>query len=362
MELVFPPLTLSRPGRFAEPEQVQESLTGRITLPSEPLAVVGRNNTAAVLLRDGRVALLCLNDRTLLWTETSHVRSGELPGRPGQNDLNMLHNEHGIYILTRDGATGLTHDGRRIWSARLRGAVSLPAFGDDGILYSGGNNWVLYAHRMEDRIRSVQRLIYTDFLEGYYGTRTPPPSSWAEYHFRFDDATLGERFAEIEAAIRNGNVGAMEKEYLAWLMETAGSYIGSPRPLTQGPAHVQHRAEAARLLAYIGSRETIPFLADLFTRDPSPHIRSIAAETIGRIGVDPEGLALFAFQTAILPPFRLLNESVLTAVAGATGALCRFSGPPLSDIGVRLLTILASYDWLPAVRNRAQMELRSLFN
>jgi len=215
---------------------------------------------------------------------------------------------------------------------------------------------------VEYHIRIAERIVSGEILQGDYGTRNPAPSSWAEYHFRFDDAALGERFAEIHAAVRTGNVGPLETEYLAWLTETAGSYIGSPRPLTVAPAHMRHRVEAARLLAYIGSRETIPFLADLFTREPDPFVRSIAAESIGRIGVDPDGLALSAFKNAILPPFRLLNENVLNAVAAATGALCRFSGPPLADVGVRLLTILAGYNWAPVARNRAQAELRSLFN
>jgi len=341
-------------------EHANESLGGRLALTSPPLGAVGRNDEAAVLLRDGRVSLLSLIDQRILWTQASHIRPGELPSRPGHDDLHMLFDERGIYVLTRHGASGFTSDGRRLWTIRLRGAAALPAFGDDGILYSGGADWILYAYRLEDRVRLVQRPIYGEMPDGDYGTGNPGPSTWANYHFRFDDRSLEERFSEIRLAIRNGAVGAQEKEYAAWLMETAGSLITSPRPVAQPPVLAHHRVEAARLLAYIGSRETIPFLANLFARDPEPIVRSAAAEAIGKIGVDPEGLALRAFQNAVLPPYAVMDEGVLTAITIATGSLSRFSGPPLSVAGVRLLTILSGYDRFPVVRNRAQRELRNL--
>ena len=352
LELVFPASGSAEPGRIAE------TLGGGL-LPAPPLAAVGRRNEAAVLLRDGRVALICVNDQRLLWTEASHIMPGELPNRPGQEDLDFFYDERGIYILTRTGATGFTSDGRRLWTIRLRGATSLPAFGDDGILYSGGAGWILYAYRLEDRAR-LTYFVHGGMLEGDYGTGNPGPSSWANYPFRFEERALEERFTEIRAAIRNGNVGAMEKEYVAWLMETAGSYIMSPRPVIQPPVFVRHRVMATSLLAYIGSRETIPFLANLFTRDPEPLVRSAAAEAIGRIGVDPDGHALRAFQNAIISPARTVDEALLIAIASATGALCRFSGPPLSDVGVRLLTVLMGNHRPSAVRNRAERELRSL--
>jgi outer membrane protein assembly factor BamB len=143
-------------------------------------------------------------------------------------------------------------------------------------------------------------------------------------------------------------------------METAGSFVENPRTGNHPPVHVLYRVEAARLLAYMGSRETIPFLADLFTRDPDGLVKAAAAEAIGRIGVDPEGFALKAFTSAVFPPFPLRDEAALTATAAATGALCRFSGPPLSDAGIRLLTTLAAREQSPPVRLQAERELRSL--
>ena len=339
-----------------------EPLRGTIAFPSPPVAAAGRGDEAAVLLRDGRVALIAPARQEILWISESHIRAGELPSRPGPLDMNLFYDERGIYVLTRNGATGFMADGRRLWVVQLRGAANMPSFGDDGILYSGGGDWILNAYRLEERIRAHQRVLYGKLPEGSYGTGNPGPSSQAGYFFRFEERELRARFEEIRQAIRSGQVGPAEKEYKAWLMETAGSLLTPPFqriPSSQMP-DPRHRMEAARLLAFMGSRETIPFLADLFNRDPEPLVRAAAAEAIGRIGVDPEGIALRAFANAVAPPSPMRNETVLTAIAGATGALCRFSGPPLSGTGIQLLaSIAASYD-VPRAMRQARIEMRSL--
>ena len=360
LELVFtsPQYTVS--GSNERSPQNAVFLRELIDLPSPPLAATGRNGEAAVLMRDGRVALLCLNENRILWTTPSHIRAGELPSRPSSGDLNLFYDERGIYILTRTGATGFTSDGRRLWTVRLRGAASIPAFGDDGILYSGGADWILNAYRLEERVRARPRLLFGEAPLGTYGTGNPGPSTWANFHFRFQEMMLEERFAQIRQAIRTGNVGANEKEYAAWLMETSGSFLTNPHFGNRPPVHAHHRAEAARLLGFIGSRETIPFLANLFRNDPSDLVKTAAAEAIGRIGVDPEGIALRAFETALFPIPSLRYEATLTATAAAIGALCRFSGPPLSEAGVRLLTRIAADYRIPAARNQARRELMSL--
>ncbi|MDR0475527.1 MAG: hypothetical protein LBH43_17875, partial [Treponema sp.] len=99
----------------------------------------------------------------------------------------------------------------------------------------------------------------------------------------------------------------------------------------------------------------------LFTRDREPLVKAAAAQAIGKIGVDPEGIALRAFENAITPPSSINDEYALAGIAGAAGALGRFSGPPLSFGGIRILMILAVEDRFSIVRNRAQAELRTLW-
>jgi len=348
MELVYPSLKYG------------ESLRGKLDLPATPLAATGNKDEAAVLLENGQVIMVAPDSRKILWTSASHFRPGELPDKPGPMDLHLFYDERGIYILAKTGAVGFTSDGRRLWYIRLRGAAAIPSFGDDGILYSGGLDWILYAYRLENRVKAQQRVLYGEAPEGSYETGNPGPSSWTGYPFRFNEMELEARIAEIRRAVRDGTVGINEKEYIAWLMETAGSLAANPRAGNQPPVHAKYRIEAVNLLAFLGSRETLPFLANLFSRDPEPLVKTAAAITIGKIGVDPDGLAMRAFENAVVPPSPPLGEETLTAIAQAVGALCRFSGPVLSFPGIRILTLLSTADRPPSTRNQALREIRSL--
>jgi outer membrane protein assembly factor BamB len=327
--------------------------------PSPPLAAAARGGEAAILLKDGRMALLSGAQGKILWTGNSHLLPGEMDGAP-PGEAALFFDERGIYALSRTGASAFTADGRRLWLIRLKGAAALPAFSDEGVLYSGGRDWILNAYRPEQRVRSQAQEIYGPAPEGSYGTGKPGPSPWANHLLRFSEDMMIPLLGEINQAIQFGSIGQKEKDYAAYLMETAGSLVENPRSGNNPPVYVRYRVEAARLLAYMGSRETIPFLADLFTRDPDGLVKAAAAEAIGRIGVDPGGFALKAFTNAVFPPFPLRDEAALTATAAATGALCRFSGPPLSDAGIRLLTALAAHEQSSVVRSRAERELRSL--
>jgi outer membrane protein assembly factor BamB len=324
-------------------------------LGGSPLAAVSRGDKAAVSLTNGRVLLLSSAGEKVLWTGQSHIEAGEAP-----QETAMLYDERGIYVLSASGAVGFTEDGRRLWLLRLRGSAAIPAFSDEGLLYSGGSDWILYAYRLEERIRAQRRSIYGPAPEGSYGTGNPPPSPWADYYFRFDEGEIKAQLETIEGAIRKGQVGEDEKSFIAYLMEIAGSLGNTPAAGLHPPVQAGPRVEALRLLAYLGSRETIPFLADLFYRDQEPLVKAAAAEAIGRIGVDPEGTALRAFTAAVSSPSPLRDEQVLVSVAAATGALCRFSGPPLSDAGVKLLVVLAGNDRPQVVQRAARRELDSL--
>jgi outer membrane protein assembly factor BamB len=314
-------------------------------LGGTPIGGIALGNQAAAVLSGGKVVCVSVNDGKLLWTGESHIRGGDL-----SSGLEMLYDERGIYVLTREGATGFTPDGRRLWTLRIRGAAAVPAFSGEGTLYSGGSDWILYAYKLEERVLRERNSLYGPLPEGSYGLGNPPPSPWAGYDYNYGERILSEKFAEIAENIHAGNIGTNEEAYTAYLMEAAGSSTGPAASPVRPLVHVPYRAEAARLLGYIGSRETIAFLSGLFAKDPDPTVKTAAAEAIGRIGVDPDGVALRAFAQAAA---RIREEQVLTAVAAAIGSLCRFSGPPLSESGIRLLNILGN-DIMPG-RTRAQV-------
>jgi outer membrane protein assembly factor BamB len=334
-----------RTGRKAAAENLPD-------LGGAPIGGIALGNRAAAVLSGGKVVFMSLNDGKVLWTGESHIRNGD-----SSSGLEMLYDERGIYILTQEGATGFTPDGRRLWTLRIRGAAAVPAFSGDGTLYSGGTDWILYAYKLEERVLRERNSLYGPLPEGSYGLGNPPPSPWAGHDYNYGETILNEKFAEITKNIHGGNVGAAEEVYTAYLMEAAGSSMGPAVSPVRPLVHVPHRAEAARLLGYIGSRETITFLSGLFSEDPDPTVKAAAAEAIGRIGVDPDGIAIRAFARAAT---RTREEQVLTAVAAAIGSLCRFSGPPLSETGIRLLNVLGS-DGMPGrTRTQVRRELDGL--
>jgi outer membrane protein assembly factor BamB len=263
-------------------------------------------------------------------------------------------------MLSKAGAAGFTEEGERLWFIRVIGAAAIPIFSDEGLLYSGGIDWNLYAYRLENRVLPQKQSLYGPAPEGDYGLGTPFPLR-RDYTNRFSERELKTQFSRIDKSLREGRVGEQEKEFTAYLMEVAASLRNNlSQSSLKPPVQFNQRIEATRLLARLGSQEIIPFLADLFSYEPDPLVQAAVAEAIGRIGMDPDGLALGAFSIAVLSPPQIKDERVLIAVASAVGSLCHFAGPPLSSTGVKILITLAGYDKPLRVRNRALEELQSL--
>jgi outer membrane protein assembly factor BamB len=317
---------------------------------------------AALIQSDGRVLLLSASDGRILWTGESHLRAGGKTRAP-EEEAAMIFNEQGIYVLSRGGVSAFTEDGRRLWVLELEGSSAIPALDDEGIVFSGGENWILYAYQTGTGAAPLSRSFYGPPPEGSYGLGTPPPLSWADFVLRFGGGEIDVRLDGIRRDIFSGRIGEHEREYTAYLMELSGSFIRTPGvSVVRPPVHIRHRSEGARLLGYIGSRETIPFLSTLVYYEKEPLVKIAAAEAIGRIGLDPDGSALQVFSAMLASGASGKDEQVLTAVAAATGALCRFSGPPLSNRGIKILVALAGTEYPQTVRNRARGEIDSLFH
>jgi outer membrane protein assembly factor BamB len=325
-------------------------------LPKSAISGKGQDaDKIAITLINGDVLLLSLNDGAILWTAQSSIELKDLPQEDAE--VVMRYDERGVYMLSKVGAAGFSVEGKRRWFIRLMGASSLPALSDDGLLVSGGQDWILYAYRFEEQSPPRQASLYGPIPEGSYGLGVLP----ADTSRSFNESVLTSRFKLISEAIREGRVGENEREFTTFLMRVAGSLRNSSREeRLHPPVQINHRIQATQFLAYLGSGELIPFLVDLFINDPDTLVKAAAAETIGRIGVDPDGYALDTFSKVILLPGFTKDPQILTALAGAIGSLCRFSGPPLSSTGIKLLVALAADPNPSVARNRARQELASL--
>jgi len=315
-------------------------------LPQGPIAAVSMGNDFAAVLSDGRTFFVSLDERSVVWSANSHIAESIRGGGARESEAEMLFDERGLYVLSRGGATAFSHDGGRLWFTYLQNTAAIPAFGDDGVLYSGGRDWILYTYKIEDRALP-QRGVYGPAPEGSYGTGRPSM-------VYMDEVPLNEyetrsKLDQIAAAISAGRVGQNEPAWLSVLMTVSA-----------GRQLIQHRIQALNLLGKIGSQETIPWLLDILNRETEPSVRVAAAAAIGAIGVDPEGRTMQTFLYLLIQGGGIKDEQVLIAIASATGALCRFSGPPLSETGVRILTLLSAGTQPPLVRRQANLELSSL--
>jgi len=313
-------------------------------LPARPLAAINRGNDIAVTLNDGRVSFLSLNERRIIWTANSHMREVSA-NRGTETEVEMLFDERGIYILSRNGATGFSLDGRRLWFKHLQNTAAIPAFGNDGVLYSGGSDWILYAYKVEDRVLAERNALYGPLPDGSYGLGRP--QAFLTINLPLNEFETKNKLDQIEAAINVGNVGSNEGLWTSFLLTvSAGNYP------------IQSRLSALNILGKIGSQETVPWLINIFRNDNEPLIRAAAVTAIGDIGVDPQGVAIQTFLFTLIQGIR--DEQILIAMTSATGALCRFSGPPLSETGVRILNMLTASNQPSIVRRQANRELDSL--
>jgi outer membrane protein assembly factor BamB len=330
-------------------------------LPAAPAAAAGLGDQVAVILQDGRVLLLSSAGQ-VLWRGDSHETTAEKgPGRVLPQEASMVFDERGVYALSTRGATGFAANGRRRWVFHMREATAVPGLSDEGLLYVCGKDQSLYTYKLESRPRNIPRSMYGPDPEGTYGLGNPPPSPWADFPHRFDERELTLMYERIETATGNGQVGENETAYVGYIMEMTGGILNTPHySQVRPPIKITQRLNLIRLLARMGSRETIPFLANLFYRDPEPSIKAACAEAIGRIGVDPKGDAIRAYSVLLSPDNATLDPMTLIAAASSSAALARFSGPPLAIAGIRLLNALGHMDFPPVVKRQAQRELDAL--
>jgi outer membrane protein assembly factor BamB len=327
--------------------QKEASLNVFPKLPSSPLAAIGRDGNLAITMNDGRIAFVSINEKKIMWSGDSHIREMIKSGGRPETEVEMLFDERGIFILSKSGATGFTVDGRRLWFTNLQNAAAIPAFGNDGILYSGGRDWILYSYKIEDRVLPEKNALYGPIPEGSYGIGHPQVTNKLDIPLYENEKK--SKLEQIALAIDSGRVGENEPDWTSFLLTISASQD-----------HIQLRLNAINLLGKIGSQETIPWLINIFRNENEPLIRAASVKAIGNIGVDPQGIAIQTFLHSIIYDGSIKDEQILIALAQATGDLCRFSGPPLSETGIKILNLLNAANQPPVARRQANRELASL--
>jgi outer membrane protein assembly factor BamB len=334
------------------------------SLPSAPAAAVEENDRFAVTLRDGKVLCLDGNGR-IMWTGFSHETLEEKgEGNLADGQSSIVFDERGVYTISVRGVSAFADNGRRRFTFKYEGEASgIPALSDEGLLYVCGNDKKLRVYKLDTKGRTIRlSKYYGPEPEGSYGMGNPPPSPWSGKRERYDDEEQNRMYVMIEKSIRGGQLGENEPAYVAYLMEMIGFFLNDPhyspaRPLVKPPQQVK----LIRLLGQIGSRETVPFLWNIFDRDKEPAIKAACAEAIGAIGVDPTGRTFVSYNFLLSANNPNRDPQILQSATSSIAALCRFSGPPLAADGIRLLRHFMNLPSAPkTIKQQIQNEVDAL--
>jgi len=347
----------------AEGSRLSRSRFGN--LPAPPAATASRGDQFVVTLRNGRT--LCMDSSgSTLWTKNSHEASEEKgSGSVATNQAEMMWDERGIYVITLRGVSAFSPEGRRRFVFRLSTVSSgVPGFSDEGLLYACGTDNVLRVYKIDSKPRTVhQSRFYGPDPEGSYGMGNPPPSPWEGDNTRYAGPNQDKVYSDIEAAIKSGQIAKNEPVYVAYIMEMVGFFINNPQTSQVRPlVRPEQRIRLIGLLALVGSRETIPFLWNIFDRDTEPAVRRACADAIGVIGVDPTGRSLYSYNFLLTPNNPNIDPQLVLAASASIANLCRFSGPPLAPDGIRVLRYFTNLPSLPNnIKIQIQNEIDGLF-
>jgi len=335
------------------------------TLPASPVATASLDAKFVVTLRDGRT--LCMDSGgNTLWTKDSHEAAAEKgSGNLLMGQASMMFDERGVYTITLRGVSAFTAEGRRRFVHKLSVECSgVPAISDEGLLYACGKDNILRVYKIDAKPRTViNHRFYGPEPDGNYGMGKPPPSPWTGQNSRYQDSEQDRAYEEISAVIRSGQIGKNEPIYVAYMMEMIGFFIGSPQVSPVRPAvKPAQRIRLISLLAHVGSRETIPFLWNIFDRDPEPAVRRACADAIGIIGVDPTGRSFYSYHYLLTPNNTNIDPQLVLAATSSIARLCRFSGPPLAPEGINVLQYFLNLTSVPNhVKAQIRNELDGLF-
>jgi outer membrane protein assembly factor BamB len=329
------------------------------SLPATPVAVGSRDARFLTILRDGRVLSIDANGSTI-WTRNSHESPEEKgPGNLTTDQAKIMWDERGIYVITIRGVSAFTPEGRRRFVFKLSHESSgVPGFSDEGLLYATGKDNVLRVYKIDSKPRTIpQSKYYGPEPEGNYGMGNPPPSPWEGDNSRYENVNQDRVYDEMRAVIRSGQIAKNEPVYVAYMMEMIGFFIGHPQTSPVRPlVKPEERIRLIYLLAQVGSRETIPFLWNIYDLDREPSVRRACADAIGIIGVDPTGRSMVSYNYLLSPNNPNVDPQLVLAATSSIAALCRFSGPPLSAEGIRILRYFSN---LPSIPNGAKQQIRN---
>ncbi|MDR0908142.1 MAG: PQQ-like beta-propeller repeat protein [Spirochaetaceae bacterium] len=312
------------------------------------------NNEGFLITADTKAALKLFNPNgRLLWT----VHLGTLPTRPVDIGYDSR-----IFIRENNEELCLNPQGKKLWHIKddtittqeeNRNYTVRPVINDNGIMFVGGDDWLLYAYDTGRKNSPKKKTTLTYNLGLNNLERTP----------FVDTNAMRIKLEEISKSISAGTVYKKEHGYASTLMNIAGIYTGA-YPYNSIP--IIFRVDAISLLASLGSPEYIPFFCSLLeNKTLHTSVRAAAAEAIGIIGLDryKEGINTMAEIVDNLitkRQFQLNNTNILVAIAKAAGNINHWMGARVSKEVAAILAALSNPNLPTTVRSAAAEEIEKM--
>ncbi|HSV56711.1 MAG TPA: HEAT repeat domain-containing protein, partial [Magnetospirillaceae bacterium] len=255
----------------------------------------------------------------------------------------------------------LARDGQVYRNLYLSHAPRMPAASVSGLVFSAGEDWILYAYRFETNLGEppAPAIGFMDLESA--GRRADEEALWNP-DFRSEEGVLRE-LRRIEKSILSYSIGTDEPDVLALCSAIVlgwGAHAPGPLPSGPRPPGVRPRALACDILGLLGSPRAVPILIEAYLRDPYPFVRAAAARALGAIGLDVAGEAMRAFRAAAELEYFLDERGAFATIEGVEG-IYRAMGNLSDPDGVRAVMRIAGRPFGSAVRSSAQAALRRLF-
>ncbi len=281
------------------------------------------------------------------------IRTGCL----GRQDLAVFPGR--ILVLSAGLVASFNASGQLLRQLSLQNSSGIPAVGLNGAVFSGGTDWILYAYRFERDLEipshvnpaiDIEAALEAAREEAFW---TPGGGS--------DDA-LTNRLFYIENSLKSGNIKEEAGAALLFAAAVASGRLDAPFgegpvSLDPVPRTVVPRVAACELLGLFGNPAAIPILAGVFSQDMDPVVRAAAADALASIGLDPNNLAMEAFELASRG---FLETRVALAMIAAVEALYRAQGGLEHSSGALALVRLLNTDYPREVRQRAETALKRI--
>jgi len=286
------------------------------------VAFIFESGTIALLDSGGTVTGLNATDGAMLWTS---------PGGIPVTAPAAIFFDYGQFNVTFSGfAFAYGFSGNPMWRFPFPMKDSNPVLTGNGIAYTSGHDSVLYAWKVETRIKmekkSPKRKNYSILNE---------KSSQYGMFYLSDTESIRSFFNEVETNVTNGTVGINEADYARRLVEILHNDSGEG---ASGGRQFDstERSRAASLLGQLGSDEYRNELIGLSAVKNDDTLSAGILFGLSDCGSDYDGKALSAVEH-IVREAGSRNDTVQMAACDTLYVIIRYSSGKTAEEGTKML-------------------------